>query len=408
MKFNKSIKYYIIFLVFWWCLWLIASKTEINEFNSPSTKIITHYILLIVSFIIGSFTVRLFWEINKNSNNKIINIEIFDKYYIEKFIILILCVILSIILLYGMYRANAFADSFTEYHMKLRRIGLNYYLTGLKPLDLFIKLIGYPFSYSIFVYSLAKSIKNNKGIITLSVMNMLLYSYLWQVNYPIIHMFWILIIINIITFNKYKTVNKKFVVICLLMFILLICSSLNRFGGNIKGALFRYFIGYHLAGFSFYGYHIENCESILHVCSFGRSTIGYIDQTIDILLRIIGSSYTSASLENANYNMIPVELGSSHERLVNAFGTILFSFYRDLGLCGIIIGGILYGASVTYNLIYITKNWLNQAFFLILASSWLLGMMVSPVEQSYFWFSIIFLKIINIFEKINLDVIDVK
>ncbi len=75
--------------------------------------------------------------------------------------------------------------------------------------------------------------------------------------------------------------------------------------------------------------------------------------------------------------------------MVNAFGTIIFTLYRDFNFVGILLGGFLYGAVVTYARYRSHMSWWHGALFLMLAPAWMMGMMVSPLEAAYFWFVIV-------------------
>ena len=111
--------------------------------------------------------------------------------------------------------------------------------------------------------------------------------------------------------------------------------------------------------------------------------------------KLVGVSYDAASSANSTYNNEPVDVGRSDTGKINAFGTILFSLYRDFDLVGIWLGGFIYGAAVTQSLYRSTANWIAGALFLCLASSWMMGMMVSPLEQAYFWFAIVVLALVG-------------
>ena len=49
-----------------------------------------------------------------------------------------------------------------------------------------------------------------------------------------------------------------------------------------------------------------------------------------------------------------------------------------------VVGGFAYGAFTTLALHRGARNWLYGALFLLLASSWMMGMMVNPLEQPHF------------------------
>jgi hypothetical protein len=175
------------------------------------------------------------------------------------------------------------------------------------------------------------------------------------------------------------------------LFAILLASAANRFGGDVIGGLQRYVVGYHLVGFSFYDFQYQDPNSILHAHSFGRSSLGFLDQMLEAASKMVGAGYRAASFENSTFNSDAVDIGRSEVKEFNAFGTLLFSLYRDFHIVGILAGGFLYGALTTHALHRSAYSWVCGALFLILASSWMMGMMVNPLEQAYFWFAIVML-----------------
>ena len=180
------------------------------------------------------------------------------------------------------------------------------------------------------------------------------------------------------------------------LFLALLISAANRFGGDVVGGIQHYMVSYHLIGFSYYDYQYHDPKSILHTLSYGRSSLGFLDQMLEIISRFFDFDYKSASVENADYNNQDVEIGRHEIRETNAFGTLLFTFYRDFNIAGIAVGGFLYGAVVTYARYRGVQSWRARGYFLFLASAWMVGMMVSPLEQTYFWFTVLALAFIGL------------
>jgi hypothetical protein len=91
--------------------------------------------------------------------------------------------------------------------------------------------------------------------------------------------------------------------------------------------------------------------------------------------------------------MVPVDIGNGFEG--NAFGTLLFTLYRDLNLLGIFVGGVVYAIYFCKSYLDSVNSWRARALFILLAYGLFTGMMVSPVEQGFFWFAIIFISFIS-------------
>jgi hypothetical protein len=190
--------------------------------------------------------------------------------------------------------------------------------------------------------------------------------------------------------------NRNMLLVAAILCVGLVASAANRFGGDIMGGLQRYVIGYHLVGFSFYDQQYLDSDSILHAPSFGRSSLGFLEQVLENLLKPFSDGFQAASFANAEFTNTAIDIGANDTMHFNAFGTILFTLYRDLNVVGIFVGGALYGAAVTNARYRSHMSWRHGALFYMLASAWMMGMMVSPLEAAYFWFVVVALWLFQI------------
>lgn len=399
MKYFKSTDFCIHLFILWWVLWLTVSCSELSVFLQPSSSVLLQYVMFIFFFIVGYLNVKyLYRHFQSRAAESSLNFK--SNSFRMKFIIYFICSSCLLVLIFSLYSSGAFSTGFANYFIKLRSGAIDgEVLTGYKYVDILTKFIIYPSSYSLILLVLSVGINKFKMVFFISTLNLLLYSYLWQVNYPIIHLFWFMLFFVILQFIHGSYFEWKIIIFLLSMFSVLILSSMNRFGGDLLGGVQRYIVGYHLIGFSFYDYQYNNPDSILHVHSYGRSSLGFIDQVVDLFSRVIGLNYNAASFENATYNDIAVDVGSKNTQTVNAFGTFIFSLYRDFNVIGIAVGGYLYGAFLTYTLLDYKKSWICRALFFVLAAAWMMGMMVNPLEQGYFWFSILFLGLLKVINR---------
>lgn len=398
MKYLNAKQCFIYILILWWVLWLTVAYFELGVYIRPSSVTFILFMMFIASFVLGHLFVNLYCKvihgvIPKSSSTFV------SKSLLMSVVLNLIILSCLLVLIYSLYSSGALLTSFVDYFLALRSHGLDGNLTGSKYLDILTKIIIFPASYSSLVLTLSIGINKSKFVFCISILNMLLFAYLWQVNYPIIHLFWLTVLYIFLKMIQSARFKFKSLMPPILLIVILALSAVNRFGGDFFGAIQQYFIGYHLIGFSFFDYQFNNPESILHVCSFGRSSLGFIDQIIDLLSRIAGLDYKSASMENVHYNSSLVDVSAIDGREINAFGTFLFGFYRDLKFLGIIIGGFCFGAISTYTLQYVEQSWVCRALLIVLASSWMVGMMVNPIEQSHFWFSIIFIYLMMVLNK---------
>lgn len=301
-------------------------------------------------------------------------------------------------MLLSLKMAGALDLGFIEYYTKLRISGGldEGNATGIKVLDVLTKILAFPLAYTVLVTVLAVDVNGLRKILFACIASFVCFSYLWQVNYPLIHLFWIMMFYTLVTAQREGRFNRRFIATGAIICALLLASSANRFGGEILGGIKHYVIDYHLIGFSFYDHQYQDSASILHSHSFGRSSLGFLEQVLENLLKPFSIGFQAASSENAQYLDTAIDIGCKETLARNAFGTIVFTFYRDFNLIGILLGGFLYGAVVTYARYRSSMSWKHGALFLMLASAWMMGMMVSPLEAVYFWFVIVALSLFQV------------
>jgi oligosaccharide repeat unit polymerase len=296
--------------------------------------------------------------------------------------------------------SGAFSDEFIEYFAKLRRDeAMGDSLTGSRLLDVTTKAIVWPASYTLTIIVLAVRTGQHRAMLALSVINILLFSYLWQVNYSLIYLFWFFVFYLLVGIARGSPLDWKALTFVVSLIALLVAVAANRFGGDVLDGIQRYVFGYHTAGFSFYDHHFHNPSSLLHEHTLGRSSLGFLEQALEIISRRIDLGFVAASSENATFNNESVDIGAVESIEGNAFGTFLFGFYRDFNLAGVAAGGLLYGGLATYLLQRGRQSWPCAAAFYVLGTSWMVGMMVNPIEQAHFWFSILFIGILSILNR---------
>ena len=396
-KYLKSRDFPIHLLAAWWVFWLVASYTDLNEFIPPSGQTLAQYALLVVSFLVGHHTIKHLRVLGfrpRPRDAREVGAGSSTRMRVTLRAAALTC---AAMLLISLQLSGAFSSDFIEYFAKLRMDegGLES-LTGIRALDVLTKILAFPLSYTVILVVLSNGVQQFRFTLLLCICNLLAFSYLWQVNYPLIHLFWFLVFHSLVQAHRRGSFDNRTMVIVLVLFLTLLASAANRFGGDVVGGLQRYIVGYHLIGFSFYDHQYLDPNSILHVHSFGRSSLGFLDQMLEAMSKMVGGAYKAASFENATYNNDAVDIGVGEVKEFNAFGTLLFGWYRDFHIVGILVGGFAYGALTTHALYRSASNWVSGALFMILASSWMMGMMVNPLEQAYFWFAVVALGVFGL------------
>ncbi len=383
---------------------MFLSQTAYNIFVVPSVGVVIQFLVFILSFIAGLFCSEL---LKSKSNSFLIGTNIpsikndFQTQNIEKLLIC-LNIICLVFLLWSLWVSGTTKISFEEHFSRIRREGgAAQVLTLNKYTDAVTKVIIWPIAYTSIVVSLSIRSRYFNRVILASIVSILIHCYLWQINYPLIHVFWIFLFFNLNNRSRSQTDGFGGVYYILLFAIFLVQISSYRFGGDLVGGIKRYIYGYHLAGFSVYDYHYNFPESVMHQHTYGRSILGVIEQLLESVFRLIKIKHYSASGENADYLNDLVEIGQEDTFQANAFGTFLFGFYRDFNLLGIVLGGTIYGAATFRCLSLGHKNWRAMAIFYVLGSSWMMGMMVNPIEQPHFWLAIVGIYLLSIIIRVK-------
>lgn len=376
----------------WWTFWLVASVTPLNIFVSPPGSVLAQFGVFIAVFLLGHFLMLVLIPgragpvMQPATGRPAAPVQ--GRFRLRSALMAMAVACLAIVLL-SLHMAGAFSESFIEYFIKLRRSDLSgESLTGSGLLDVATKAIVWPMSYTLVVVALALRIGPLRGVLVIAALNIVLFSYLWQVNYSLIYLFWFFVLYLVVGMAQGMPLDRKAMGLVLLLILVLLAVAANRFGGDVLGGLQRYVFGYHMAGFAFYGHHFHEPSSLLHDHSLGRSSLGFLEQAMEIVSRRLDLGFVAASSTNADFNNEAVDLGRTELIEANAFGTFLFGLYRDFHFFGIVAGGLVYGALVTLLLRRSHRQWGAGAVFYVLASSWMVGMMVNPIEQVHFWFSL--------------------
>jgi hypothetical protein len=396
MGYLKTLDFPIHFMAYWWLFWIVVSYSPFNEFAAPSYASLAQFLLLIAAFVSGHIAMKRLRP--HDARQAVVGVRGLRLQAVRVRWFLLLATFGSLLmLLLSLKMAGAFDVGFIEYYAKLRILGGldDGRATGFHVLDLLTKILAFPLAYTMLVTILAVGLVGLRMSFFACLASFASVSYLWQINYPLIHLFWIMVFHTLVSAQFQGQFNGRILTTGAIVGAGLIASSVNRFGGDIIGGIQHYVINYHLVGFTFYDHQYLDPKSILHAHSFGRSSLGFLEQVFENLLKPFSIGFQAASSENAEFVDAEIDIGGTESKMSNAFGTILFTLYRDFNLFGILLGGFLYGAVVTYARYRSHRSWMHGALFLMLASAWMMGMMVSPLEAVYFWAVIIALGLLQ-------------
>jgi hypothetical protein len=369
-------------IILWWPLWLLYSLSSLSPFRPPTGSVVLIFGLASLFFALGFLAVNL--AASGGRRNRVYKEA---RNYLGAFNVLaLLCCSL---LLLSLIKAGAFTNSHDDYWALARVEYMHSNLTGYGMLDTLTVILVYPLLYLIQVAAL--TVYRSKLMFVISSVGCLFFAYLWQVNYPIIYSFYIAVFAILIRF-RFEGMSLYIFRGSLLLVIIvafLAFSASFRYGEFGLEALNRYFINYQIMGLSIFSEHFHDSKSLIHQLSWGTSSAGVLETVFYVLANGLGLDYSSAVLANNTELSARIDIGLTQPYTVNAFGTLLFTFYRDAGLAGCLFFPFIYGFVTGVSYVRSGYSDISRAIFTVLGASWVIGLMVSPVERPYFWVSLL-------------------
>jgi hypothetical protein len=278
--------------------------------------------------------------------------------------------------------SGVFSKSYLNYFAEVR--GTEADLTGgATGLDKILAFLAFPFS--IFCLILGLVVDRVKHISITAGFFLLLYSYVYQVNYPIMYSFHIILMTSFL-----RGLSKSFISVLVVCLLLVLMAASMRYGSfDFIGVLNYYLVNYHIVGFSLYDYYFYDEQGLIHQHTFGFSSLGGISQSLLIVIDKLGVDGELLSTTNS-YISKPVVVGVDGVTKSNAFNTMIFTFFRDFSYFGIFLGGGAYGFFTFRAYFKSITSIYSRVVFVVLSFSWMIGFMISPIERPYFWFCLIF------------------
>ena len=229
--------------------WLSLSQSSLNVFQPPSLATMLQYALLVTSFLAGHLTIKHLIKVVPMRRAP--KPPVFRAGTARmKLVLTVSAVGSGLLLLISLKLSGAYSTNFVDYFLSLRVESATVEdLTGNHYLDVLTKVVVFPLSYTIILVILANEARWFKSVLIVCICNLLAYSYLWQVNYPLIHLFWILAFYLLLVNSRRSHFNIKTLLVVSTLFATLLISAANRFGGDVLGGFQRYVVGYHLLGF---------------------------------------------------------------------------------------------------------------------------------------------------------------
>ena len=339
----------------WWGSFLFLSSLNLVGIRTPRIETYWMFLVALSAYSIGSITFLenhitkkkltpgFFKHYDYLAENKILKIFLYLQ--IITLVILLIFFKKSIGMLTsldpGMYRYLVYTD---EGVFQGHKILLNYFLRPSVFITIFITLAG-------VFYGIIK-----KRFFVLAVVNIFLYSMVILGRSAII----LIVFCSIIGFlYMYDTnllkIKKRYIVILLIpIFFIITMSIFRKSYASAKSAtdiLYEYFIWYLTAPFTAFDFFLHNFKtSVDYDFSICRSFFGGIEEFLEPFIRKMYPDFNQ--INNSSHEMIGQyrDFGgiATHH---NSHYTMLFTFYRDAGMYGIVIFSYFFGVanSAVYN-----------------------------------------------------------
>ncbi|EKS07938.1 O-antigen polymerase [Leptospira santarosai] len=377
--FLKKTSCILILIHAYWFFWMFLSSLSLTGLFVPSDFTYYLYLLLLSSVTIGVgfFKIYTFAFLESKQDLKCTSIFKIRGQEKEKYFFYFLCFfILPIVsfffirsiylqsnsenMLYSDYRSLAYGllgDSILFFKNKY----LNYYSLIISPILFASLFLGVSF------FLRFKRIR----VLTLSsiilAMDTLMMLGRFGFYYIIIVLLLVVLIkifrnrkgiFNIIKFREVILVGGGIVI--LVFFVGVLRNTKKEF--NFKEFVNIYLIDYHTESFTMFDYELKNEKSILHERTYGRASLGGLERGFSFMLGLLRVPFhiqieSDAVATYLHKNRLLGYTSDGKPKEYNAFGSVLFSLYKDGGIPFTIVMGFVFGFLIAkYSKVVISLN----------------------------------------------------
>ncbi len=378
----------IVFL--WWAFWLAMHNSQFSGVIIADGYYQLNFVVMLLGMLVG-YLASLYVRPVILPRSYVCSVEggvgAF-RMCVRPFMLFFVLFVCAVAILVSGKMSGMFDLGFREYFGRVRGGGgdaVGTYVTGYSFLDYGLKLFVYPSLMALFlVCILFVGGKLQKWSLLMTTLLIFLFSYLYQVNYPFIFIFFAVLFsvhVRKLMGDPCKGCLLKLVVTLLLVFGVIFSAAVNRYGvADVGGVVTYYFVNYHTLGFYLYQVGVERVSG--EMFTLGRSIAGPVELYFSKIAEYcFGLGFESAYAANLSASAEAV-VAMKDGRYSNAFVTALFSFYRDFGLLGIALGGIFYGALL--GALQGRQGFWGAIYLFVLVLG-MLSIYASPFEQPYLW-----------------------
>lgn len=373
----------------WWCLWLSVANIAPTGVSIPSVPVQLLYLLMLFSVLFGAILV----PVPHHPRRDELGLEMVNQYKIRKWnwvYVGLLCAAPFILYLF-VTAMTKYAQAGIEEVTRSAVFGIDgesilftnalvkqVYIMITRPFMVYGAICG----IAIYIHS------KNKKILLISILFVLMDSMMMLGRKGV----YSIILVSFVAAVSYRIKSRFKVsasnVVAVLMLVLTVAGLTTwRLGGNLDLAYVaeHYVVTYHTGGIALFNEKYNDPDSRLRTeTTYGRSTLGGIEQYLAVGLRRVDSGYRAASSETGAAMDERTTIGYANRSPItlNAFNTILYTLYLDGRHLYVVLAGTLYGMCVMYNFkeYIVNQKLVNLIYLNILVYIGVMGLFNSPLE----------------------------
>ncbi|EQA36548.1 oligosaccharide repeat unit polymerase [Leptospira inadai serovar Lyme str. 10] len=406
----------LAFILAWWFFWMFISSLSLTGLFRPTSETYLLYILMLSSVTLG-VGLHIF-SLRVSGNQSILVISSIDEESAaskERFILRIMYFILFPIVLFFSFKAVYLLCTSVapvDYRADVfgLRTGQSVLFGSTKINFLYGLLISPMLLASLFIGVAFYLTKGNGKIFTLACILVGLDAFMMfgRFGFHYIVMIGIIVISIKLTHDWKNTLSgfswRTIIVLLLILLPVFLVGYLreNKASLAYERLLKLFVIDYHTMSFSMFDVELQNPLSIVHQTTYGRSSFAGLERPIAFISKFFGIRIEPQADVIGSYlhEYKTIGQGANGNAIkYNAFGSLMFSLYRDGGPFFIGLMGILFGFFVSKTSISIERK--NTYGVSILMSLFFIGIygIFQPVLNGPILLAILFIFLIF---KVNL------
>ena len=409
---GKRFGLFIFVVSSWWFLWLFISTFSLSGLDIPENNTYYLFITMLSSITFGGFVYLLTKSAKKVNNNPNKKLSLSSKTQSSKYSWLSKIYLANYLLAFpvtGFFFLKAIrvfiSDPLALSSGYRTEVFQGDILFGSQQIQLIYDLIISPIALtSVFLgvslYILTGELKLfliSSLILSMDAIMMAGRFKIYLIIVLLVTSFFYKKHLSILSVFRTKVDDKKIIWLLGFATILMISISILRSSSDFDplALMERYVIDYHTGGFSLFDQDLNDQRSLLNQDNaYGISSLGSLERLVVLFLRrfdtSIDSSSTEIGLALSEFRIVGSRNGG--KIILNAYGTVLYSIYRDGGLIATLILPSIYGFFLA-KFSFITSKHpsiYNISIILILGYLGIFGIF-TPLLTSNYWLCLMYI-----------------